>query len=133
MSPYIISTLTFSLCTTLSPITRSTRNEKYKGGRRRTTNLNYPKLQNGDENTLKHCISSALETPRGNYRHQEKGGQGTNPGPKYRPGRACTAAETRPGPRFCGPTRAAHARPPTASGHVCPPVRWIFWFVNLMP
>ena len=41
--PSIIRTLAFTLCTTLFPITRSTRNEKYKRGRRRTTNLNYPK------------------------------------------------------------------------------------------
>ena len=43
LSPSITSTLTFQACTTLSPITRSTRNEKYKGGRRRTK-LHYPKL-----------------------------------------------------------------------------------------
>ena len=30
LSPSITSTLTFQPCTTLSPITRSTRNEKYK-------------------------------------------------------------------------------------------------------
>ena len=30
LSPSIISTLTFHQCTTLSPITRSKRNEKYK-------------------------------------------------------------------------------------------------------
>ena len=40
VSPSIASTLIFILCTTLFPITRSTRNEKYKKGRRRTTNLN---------------------------------------------------------------------------------------------
>jgi len=39
MSPSIISTLSFILCTTLSPITWSTRNEKYKRRKRRTTNL----------------------------------------------------------------------------------------------
>ena len=43
VSPSITSTLAFHSFTTLSPITRSTRNEKYKGGRRRTTDLNYPK------------------------------------------------------------------------------------------
>jgi len=36
----ITSTLTFILCITLFPITRSTRNRKYKRGRRRITNLN---------------------------------------------------------------------------------------------
>ena len=30
LSPSITSTLAFQACTTLSPITRSTRNEKYK-------------------------------------------------------------------------------------------------------
>ena len=39
VSPSITITLTFNLCTTLFPITRSTRNEKYKRGER-TTNLN---------------------------------------------------------------------------------------------
>jgi len=34
----------------LSPVTRSTRNGKYKGEKRRTTNLNYPKLQHEEEN-----------------------------------------------------------------------------------
>ena len=43
LSPSITSTLAFHSCNTLSPIIRSTRNEKYKGGRRRTTNLNYLK------------------------------------------------------------------------------------------
>ena len=49
MSPSITRTLAFQPCITLSPITRSTRNEKYKGGRRITTNLNYPTLQHGEE------------------------------------------------------------------------------------
>jgi len=43
LSLSITSTYTFQPCSTLSPIRRSTRNEKYKGGRRRTTKLNYPK------------------------------------------------------------------------------------------
>jgi len=43
VSPSITSILAFILCTTLFPITRFTRNEKYKRERRRTTNLNYPK------------------------------------------------------------------------------------------
>ena len=43
VSPSITSTLTFIICTTLFPITWSTRNETYKRGRRRTTKLNYPK------------------------------------------------------------------------------------------
>ena len=50
---------------------------------KKNTNLNYPKLQNRDETTLKHCISPALKTPKGIYRHQGKGGPGENPGPKY--------------------------------------------------
>jgi len=43
LPPFITSTLAFHLCTTLFPITRSTRNEKYKRGRRRRTNVKYPK------------------------------------------------------------------------------------------
>ena len=50
LSPSITSTLAFQPSTTLSPIIRSTRNRKYKGGRRGTTNLNYPKLQHEEEN-----------------------------------------------------------------------------------
>jgi len=38
--PSITSTLAFQACATLSPITRSTRNEKYNGEGRRRTNLN---------------------------------------------------------------------------------------------
>ena len=40
LSHFITSTLAFHSYTTL---TRSIGNEKYKGGRRRTTKLNYPK------------------------------------------------------------------------------------------
>ena len=43
LSPSIINTLAFHSYTTLSPITRSIRDGKYKGGRRRITNLNHPK------------------------------------------------------------------------------------------
>ena len=43
VSPSIINTLTFILYTTLFPIIRSIRNEKYKRGRSKTTNLNYSK------------------------------------------------------------------------------------------
>jgi len=39
VSPSITSTLSFILYTTLFLITWSTKNEKYKKGRRRTTNL----------------------------------------------------------------------------------------------
>ena len=42
-SPSIISTLAFQPCTTHFPITRSSRNKKYKEEEERTTNLNYPK------------------------------------------------------------------------------------------
>ena len=45
----------------------------------------YPKLQNGDENYPKLCISPALETPRGIYRHQENRGPGDKPWPEARP------------------------------------------------
>jgi len=41
---------------------------KYKGGRRRTTNLNYPKLQHGEENYPKTTLLSVyphLQNPRG--------------------------------------------------------------------
>ena len=41
--PFITRTLAFILCTILFSITRSTKNEKYKRGRRRIINLNYPK------------------------------------------------------------------------------------------
>ena len=62
VSHSITSTLTFILCTTLFPITRSTWNEKYKRGRRRTTNLNYPKNYiHGKETTFK--LSSQLFSP----------------------------------------------------------------------
>ena len=50
LPPSITRTLTFQPYTTLSPITRSIRNEKDKG-RRRRTKLHYPKLQHGEETT----------------------------------------------------------------------------------
>ena len=40
LSPSITRTLAFILCTSLFSNTRFTRNEKYKRGRRKTTNLN---------------------------------------------------------------------------------------------
>ena len=46
LSPSITSTLAFQSCITLSPNTRSKRNEEYKEEEERTK-LHYPKLQNG--------------------------------------------------------------------------------------
>ena len=52
--PSITSTLAFNLCTTLFSVTRSIRIEKYKRGRRRTTNLNYSNNYiHGEETTLR--------------------------------------------------------------------------------
>ena len=71
MSPSIISTLTSRPCTTLSSITRSTRNEKYKRGKRRRTKLNYPKLKYGKKipktnlKTTQKLLSQVLEKPQG--------------------------------------------------------------------
>ena len=83
-------------------------NKKWKIQRRKkkNTSLNYPKLQNGDETTLKHCISSALKVQGVFIDTRGKGGQGANPGPKYGRGRACTAAKMRQKPRFHGFSRA---------------------------
>ena len=73
LSPSIISTLAFQPCTTLSSITRSIRNEKYKGGRR-TTNQNYPTLQHGEETTktilktTQKLLSLGSGKPQGIYR-----------------------------------------------------------------
>ena len=59
VSPSITITLAFILYTTLFSITRSTRNKKYKRGRRRRTNLNYPKNYiHGEENP-----KTLLKTP----------------------------------------------------------------------
>ena len=67
LSPFITSTLALHPCTTLFPITGSTRNEKSKTGRRRTTNLNYPKNYNMEKKTLKTILKtpppSALKIP----------------------------------------------------------------------
>ena len=62
LSPSITRTLTFQRCITLSPVTRSTRNRKYKGERRRTTNLNYLTLQHGEE-TTKNYPKNYSKTP----------------------------------------------------------------------
>ena len=48
------------------------------------------------------------------------GGQGTNPAPKQRARRGRMAAETRLGPRFCGPLVAARAALRAARGPFCP-------------
>ena len=50
--------------------------------KKKNTNLNYPKLQNGDKNYSKllHILCSG--TPGGIYMHQGNGGQGTTPGLK---------------------------------------------------
>ena len=61
--------------------------------------------------TLKHYISLNTETQEGIYRHQGKGGSGANPGQKYGRGRARTAVETQPRPRFLSSSRAARAAP----------------------
>ena len=84
---------------------------KYKGGGRRTTNLDYPKLQHGEENypkTTWHSVYPHLQNPTGVFiGTRGKGGQGTNPGPKYGRGRARTGAKMRHRLRFRGSSRAA--------------------------
>ena len=66
------------------PITRSKINEKYKGGRRRKTTLNYSKLQHGMKTTPKTLHISKLKNPGGFYRHQGNRGPGDKPWPKTR-------------------------------------------------
>ena len=71
---------------------------KIQRRKKKNTNLNYPKLQNGDETTLKLHYSLDIfhyRTPWGIYRHQGKGRPGANPGPKYGRGSARTATEMR--------------------------------------
>ena len=81
--------------------------------KKKNTNLNYPKLQNENETTLKHCISLALEVQGAIY---SKGGHGTQNGgygPWHHSSGARTVAETPPRPRFRGHTGASR-------GPVCP-------------
>jgi len=54
--------------------------------------------------TLKYCVFLNTEPQEGIYRHQGKGGQGQTLAQSMG-----TAAETRPRPRFRGPTWAARA------------------------
>jgi len=64
---------------------------------------------------------SPLKNPKGGiYRHQEKGGQGTNPGPKHWRGHASTAK-----PRFYGCTRTTRA--------VLPAVRCRVGLLSVVP
>jgi len=108
LSPSITSTLAFQICVTLSPITRSTRNEKYKGEGRRRTKLNYPKLQH-----RKKTPKTNLKTPQkllpgsgksqGIYRQNWAQGICTEPsikswhaGPQGSHGNAAMAAFSRP-------------------------------------
>ena len=51
---------------------------------KKNTNINYPKLQNGDQNYPKLCISLNTEPHGGIYRHQGKGRLGDKPWPKVR-------------------------------------------------
>jgi len=51
---------------------------------KKNTNLNYPKLQNGNENYPKTLHMFCSGTPRGIYRHQGNGGQKDNPWPEAR-------------------------------------------------
>ena len=60
VSSSIISTLAFILCTTFFHIKRSTRNEKYRRGRRRITILNYPDNYIHEEETT---LKTSLKTP----------------------------------------------------------------------
>ena len=93
---------------------------KIQRRKKKKTNLNYPKLENGDKTTLKYCISLNTE-PQGVYiGTRGKGGQGTNPDPKYGRVRARTAAKTRPRPCFRRSSRAARAAPAAARCRVCP-------------
>ena len=110
LSPSIISALAFQPWTTLSPITRSTRNEKYKRGRRRRTKLNYPKLQQGKK-TTQLSVYPSLE-PQGVFiGTRGKGARGTTPGPKYGRGRARMAVKMRPkSPSVAVPERRAQHR-----------------------
>ena len=103
LSPSITSTLASQHVPLSLPNTRSTRNENYKGGRRRKTTLYYPKLQNRNETTPKTLHIFNSETPGGVFiATREEGDQGTNPGRKRRVRRDRMAAETRLWPRFRG-------------------------------
>jgi len=94
-------------------------NGKYKR-RRMTTNLDYPKLQHGEETTLTLCISPTEEPQGVCIGTRGKGARGTTPGPKHWRGRARTATVTRPRPHFRGSSRAARTAPAAARCRVCP-------------
>jgi len=55
--------------------------KKWKMKKKKNTNLNYPKLQQGESCTTL-CIFFFFRTPGGFYRYQGKGGQEDNPWPK---------------------------------------------------
>ena len=82
MSPSITSTLASQPCITLSPITKSIRNEKYKEEEEEQltyTTLNY----NIEKKTTLTLWISSLKDPKGGiYRHKEKRGQQDKPWPK---------------------------------------------------
>ena len=117
LPPSITRTFSFILCTTLFPIIRSTRNEKYKRERRRTTNLNYPNNYiHGEETALK--TSSKLLPPCSGevwaYIGKISGTGGPNwaiqgHASKYDAWLHDMAVETRPWSRFRGHAAVAHA------------------------
>ena len=51
--------------------------------KKKNTNINYPKLQNGDKNYPKTLHIPCFGTPRGIYMHQGRG-PGDNPWPEAR-------------------------------------------------
>ena len=60
----------FPTCTTLSPYYKIYKKWKIQRRKKKNTNLNYPKLQNGDDNYPKLCISSNTEYKGGIYRQK---------------------------------------------------------------
>jgi len=153
LSPSITSTLAFHPCTTLFFITRSTRHEKYKRGRRRTTNLNYPKLQYGEKTPKNYpknyskLLPLLLKTSQGIYRRNRATGslygaacqitaRGSTTLPRKRDNCHVSAANL-------GGARGAacctlSACPPVARAAcytlpTCPPVGYTSWFLDLGP
>ena len=92
-------------------------NGKYK--RRRTSNLNYPKLQHGEETTLTLCIFFSSEPQEVFIGTKGKGARGTTPGPKYGRGRARRPQKHGHSSVFMA-LLEPHAAPAIARCRVCP-------------
>ena len=119
MSPSITSTLAFILCTTLFPITKSTRNRKYKREKSKTTNLNYPKEKKLPSKLHSRTLFPELWKSQGIYRPRGASGE------LYGVVRRNSTHDSRVWPQKCGHGHVSAAILwPGAHGRISAAILW---------